>query len=74
MSQNTKPPFRADHVGSLLRPAALKDARAHRARMAKQAKVDLVGLEASARGSRERSPLSCLPKIPSLSAARRRRP
>jgi 5-methyltetrahydropteroyltriglutamate--homocysteine methyltransferase len=28
MSQNTKPPFRADHVGSLLRPAALKDARA----------------------------------------------
>ena len=26
--QNTKPPFRADHVGSLLRPAALKDARA----------------------------------------------
>jgi methionine synthase II (cobalamin-independent) len=28
MSQRTKPPFRADHVGSLLRPAALKDARA----------------------------------------------
>ena len=28
MSQNKKPPFRADHVGSLLRPAALKDARA----------------------------------------------
>lgn len=26
----TKPPFRADHVGSLLRPAALKDARAKR--------------------------------------------
>jgi 5-methyltetrahydropteroyltriglutamate--homocysteine methyltransferase len=26
--QRTKPPFRADHVGSLLRPAALKDARA----------------------------------------------
>ncbi|MEA2961335.1 MAG: 5-methyltetrahydropteroyltriglutamate--homocysteine methyltransferase, partial [Alphaproteobacteria bacterium] len=24
----TKPPFRADHVGSLLRPAALKQARA----------------------------------------------
>ena len=23
----TKPPFRADHVGSLLRPVALKDAR-----------------------------------------------
>ena len=26
--QRTRPPFRADHVGSLLRPAALKDARA----------------------------------------------
>src|SRR5580692_3079201 len=25
--QRTKPPFRADHVGSLLRPAALKQAR-----------------------------------------------
>jgi len=30
--QRTKPPFRADHVGSLLRPAALKDARARHAR------------------------------------------
>jgi 5-methyltetrahydropteroyltriglutamate--homocysteine methyltransferase len=30
--QRTKPPFRADHVGSLLRPAALKEARARRAR------------------------------------------
>jgi 5-methyltetrahydropteroyltriglutamate--homocysteine methyltransferase len=28
--QRTKPPFRADHVGSLLRSAALKDARACR--------------------------------------------
>jgi 5-methyltetrahydropteroyltriglutamate--homocysteine methyltransferase len=27
-----KPPFRADHVGSLLRPAALKEARARRAK------------------------------------------
>ena len=27
MKQRTKPPFRADHVGSLLRPAALKEAR-----------------------------------------------
>jgi 5-methyltetrahydropteroyltriglutamate--homocysteine methyltransferase len=27
MGQRTKPPFRADHVGSLLRPAALKQAR-----------------------------------------------
>jgi 5-methyltetrahydropteroyltriglutamate--homocysteine methyltransferase len=30
--QRTKPPFRADHVGSLLRPAALKEARAKRER------------------------------------------
>jgi 5-methyltetrahydropteroyltriglutamate--homocysteine methyltransferase len=30
--QRPKPPFRADHVGSLLRPAALKDARLKRER------------------------------------------
>ncbi|MGH9807584.1 MAG: 5-methyltetrahydropteroyltriglutamate--homocysteine S-methyltransferase, partial [Terriglobia bacterium] len=30
MSMRTKPPFRADHVGSLLRPAALKKAREQR--------------------------------------------
>jgi 5-methyltetrahydropteroyltriglutamate--homocysteine methyltransferase len=30
--QRTAPPFRADHVGSLLRPAALKEARAKRQR------------------------------------------
>jgi len=30
--QRTKPPFRADHVGSLLRPVALKKAREQRAR------------------------------------------
>jgi 5-methyltetrahydropteroyltriglutamate--homocysteine methyltransferase len=30
--QRTKPPFRADHVGSLLRTAPLKEARARRAR------------------------------------------
>jgi 5-methyltetrahydropteroyltriglutamate--homocysteine methyltransferase len=30
--QRPKPPFRADHVGSLLRPAALKEARAKRER------------------------------------------
>ena len=30
--RRTKPPFRADHVGSLLRTAALKDAREKRAR------------------------------------------
>ena len=28
MTTRTKPPFRADHVGSLLRPARLKEARA----------------------------------------------
>ena len=27
----TSPPFRADHVGSLLRPAAVREARAKRA-------------------------------------------
>ena len=32
MSQRTTPPFRADHVGSLLRPAPLKEARAKRAK------------------------------------------
>jgi 5-methyltetrahydropteroyltriglutamate--homocysteine methyltransferase len=32
MSQRTKPPFRADHVGSLLRPVALKTAREKRAK------------------------------------------
>jgi 5-methyltetrahydropteroyltriglutamate--homocysteine methyltransferase len=31
MTQRTEPPFRADHVGSLLRPRALLDARAERA-------------------------------------------
>jgi methionine synthase II (cobalamin-independent) len=30
--QRTTPPFRADHVGSLLRPAVLKEARARRAK------------------------------------------
>src|SRR5207247_6115384 len=29
--QRTKPPFRADHVGSILRSAAIKDARGKRA-------------------------------------------
>jgi 5-methyltetrahydropteroyltriglutamate--homocysteine methyltransferase len=32
MSQRSKPPFRADHVGSLLRPEALKEAREKRAK------------------------------------------
>ena len=30
--QRSKPPFRADHVGSFLRPAALKQARERRAK------------------------------------------
>ena len=30
--QRINPPYRADHVGSLLRPAALKEARIKRAR------------------------------------------
>jgi 5-methyltetrahydropteroyltriglutamate--homocysteine methyltransferase len=32
MTQRTSPPFRADHVGSLLRPSAIKTAREQRAR------------------------------------------
>jgi len=32
MTKRTKPPFRADHVGSLLRPNAIKQARAQRAK------------------------------------------
>jgi len=32
MTQRTRPPFRADHVGSLLRTAPLKEARAKRAK------------------------------------------
>jgi len=32
MTQRTSPPFRADHVGSLLRPPAIKTAREQRAR------------------------------------------
>lgn len=39
---NAKPPFRADHVGSLLRPAALKDARAQFA----SGKIDRAALTA----------------------------
>jgi len=38
----TKPPFRADHVGSLLRPAALKEAREKHAR----GELDAAGLKA----------------------------
>jgi 5-methyltetrahydropteroyltriglutamate--homocysteine methyltransferase len=32
MTKDTRPPFRADHVGSLLRPQAIHDARAKRAK------------------------------------------
>ncbi|HWG03926.1 MAG TPA: 5-methyltetrahydropteroyltriglutamate--homocysteine S-methyltransferase [Beijerinckiaceae bacterium] len=40
--QRTKPPFRADHVGSLLRPAALKAARERRAK----GEIDAAALKA----------------------------
>jgi 5-methyltetrahydropteroyltriglutamate--homocysteine methyltransferase len=42
MAKEATPPFRADHVGSLLRPAALKDARRRRA----EGSVDAAGLRA----------------------------
>ena len=42
MSQRTKPPFRADHVGSLLRPAELKVAREKFAKGG----IDAAGLKA----------------------------
>ena len=42
MSMRTKPPFRADHVGSLLRPAALKQAREQYAKGA----IDAAALKA----------------------------
>jgi 5-methyltetrahydropteroyltriglutamate--homocysteine methyltransferase len=40
--QRNRPPFRADHVGSLLRPAALKEARAKRER----GEIDAAALKA----------------------------
>ena len=48
--QRTRPPFRADHVGSLLRPAALKDAREKRARgeISAQALTDIEDREITA--------------------------
>jgi 5-methyltetrahydropteroyltriglutamate--homocysteine methyltransferase len=42
MSPRTTPPFRADHVGSLLRPAALKEARVQVAR----GEIDAAALKA----------------------------
>ena len=38
--KRTKPPFRADHVGSFLRPAALKEARAKHEKGAISARCD----------------------------------
>ena len=42
MGEGASPPFRADHVGSLLRPAALKDARRAHA----EGRLDAAGLAA----------------------------
>ena len=42
MTRRTRPPFRADHVGSLLRPAALKEARAQFAK----GEIDAAALKA----------------------------
>jgi 5-methyltetrahydropteroyltriglutamate--homocysteine methyltransferase len=42
MTQRTKPPFRADHVGSLLRSAPLKEARSRRER----GEIDAAALKA----------------------------
>jgi methionine synthase II (cobalamin-independent) len=42
MTQRTTPPFRADHVGSLLRPTALKEARAQYAK----GEIDATALKA----------------------------
>ena len=42
MTARTKPPFRADHVGSILRSAAIKDARARH----EAGKLDAAGLKA----------------------------
>jgi 5-methyltetrahydropteroyltriglutamate--homocysteine methyltransferase len=42
--QRNKPPFRADHVGSLLRPVALREARAKRAK-GKLSAADLKAVE-----------------------------
>ena len=50
--QRTKPPFRADHVGSLLRPAALKQARERRAKGeigADQLKAEMAQVQAQMR-------------------------
>src|ERR1700750_1813429 len=45
--KRTKPPFRADHVGSFLRPAALREARA------KREKAAITGAELKAVEDRE---------------------
>jgi 5-methyltetrahydropteroyltriglutamate--homocysteine methyltransferase len=48
--QRTKPPFRADHVGSLLRPAALKAAREQR----EEGEIDAAALRAVEDGEIEK--------------------
>src|SRR3974390_3287258 len=50
MSMRSKPPFRADHVGSLLRPAALKTAREQSAK----GEIDAAVLKAIEDGEIER--------------------
>ena len=42
--QRSRPPFRADHVGSLLRPNALKEAREKRAK-GEMSAADLTTIE-----------------------------
>src|ERR1700732_4023346 len=42
--QQSRPPFRADHVGSLLRPSALKEAREKRAK-GEMSAADLAAVE-----------------------------
>ena len=87
MTQRTKPPFRADHVGSLLRPAALKAARERHAKEEISAaalrevedreietiikKQEAVGLHADHR--RRIPPLLVAPRF-SLGSRRRRTP
>ena len=45
--RRTRPPYRADHVGSLLRPAALKEARLKHER----GEIDAAELRASLRAA-----------------------
>jgi methionine synthase II (cobalamin-independent) len=51
----TTPPFRADHVGSLLRPPALKEARLRRERaeISAEGKTVVLGIVSSKTGGLE---------------------